>query len=427
MAKKKPAESRSSQSRLRLLKNFWVIVLSCASGIVIGCVSKDAGEGMLPFGTHYLSLLGMTVTPIVFGALTTAVGRLLRQDTKQDLLRRIIPVFAIAALIAPSVGVTGAMISRPGVSLDKESRDTLGHLLLNMDLPQLRKDMEGASGLSRLVGEVIPANIFQAFSHDKKLAVVFVSLLMGVAIGVSNTDSSARLMEVLDAVYEIFVRILNWILYLLPFGLCALAAGLAANMGAGLLSAISRILIAFYMCCGFMWLLYMVTIRLATRKSFSYIIRSLREPLTLAFFSNSLVAMPLTMKHLVEYMHQPEQIVKTVIPLGVTMNRHAYPILFAFMTVFTAQTLHMDLSYYDLAQIAVASGVVGMAAVGNTAVVAPLVAVVTDLQGLPPALAVIIMVECSGILNPMVKATNVFGCCAASTVIAAPWSKETDV
>lgn len=379
---------------------------------------------MFHVGKYYLSLLGMTVTPIVFGAVTTSVGRLFRQGVKGRLLKRIVPVFAISVLIASSVGVLGAIISRPGVSLDQKNRDILGKLLQGHDLQQVRVDK--SDPFSRFIEEVIPHNIFQAFSNDKKLAIVFVSLLMGVAIGVSSTDSSARLMEVLDAVYEIFVRILNWLLYLLPFGLCALAAGLTAQMGTELLSAISRILITFYVCCGFMWLLYVVTIRLATGKSVAHIFSSLREPLTLAFFSNSLVAMPLTMKHLEERMHQPEQIVKTVIPLGVAMNRHAYPLLFAVMAVFTAQVFHTELSLFDLVQISVAAALVGMAAVGNTAVVAPLVAVVMDLQTLPHALAVIIMVECAGILNPMVKITNIFGCCATQTVIAAPWAEQTD-
>ena len=408
--------------RLHVLRNFWVILLFIVAGMGIGFFSKDAGKGMLPFGRYYLGLLGMTVTPIVFAAVTNAVGRLLRQGTEGNLLKRIVPVFAVAVLIASAVGVAGAIIARPGALLDKEKQHTLGRLLQEKDATELHGEKKHASGMSRFVREVIPDNIFRIFADDRKLAIVFLSLLMGIAIGVSSTDSSARLMELLDAVYEIFVRILNWLLYLLPFGLCALTAGLTASMGADLLSAISRILVAFYLCCGVMWIIYTVVIRLVTRKSFSYIFTSLREPLTLAFFSNSLVAMPLTMKHLKERLHQPDEVVKLVVPLGVAMNRHAYPLLFSFMAVFVAQVFHVDLSYGNLIHITVASGLVGMAAVGNTAVVAPLLAVVLSPLGLPHTLAVIIIVQCAGILNPMVKITNIFGCCATTTLIAAPWT-----
>jgi len=419
-------ESGHGKNRLQLLRNFWVILLFVLSGIGIGFVSKDAGEGMLPFGRLYLSLLGMTVTPIVFAAVIGAVGRLLRQGAQGNLLKRIVPVFAVAVLIGSTVGAVGAIISRPGVSLDIEKQRILGTVLQEKDVPQLQGERDRASGIVRFARELIPDNVFRIFTHDRRLAVVFLALLMGVAIGVSATDSSARLLEIFDAVYEIFVRILNWVLYLLPLGLCALTAGLAAGMGADLLSAISHILVAFYLCCGFMWLLYMVVIRLVTRKPFSYIFSSLKAPLTLAFFSNSLVAMPLAMKHLKERLHQPDQVVKVVFPLGVVMNRHAYPLLFSFMAIFVAQLHHADLSYYHLIQIIVASGLVGMAAVGNAAVVAPLLAVVLDPLGLPHTLAVIIIVQCTGILNPMVKATNVFGCCATSTVIAAPWAEKGD-
>ena len=130
------------------------------------------------------------------------------------------------------------------------------------------------------------------------------------------------------------------------------------------------------------------------------------------------------MKHLKERLHQPDEVVKLVVPLGVAMNRHAYPLLFSFMAVFSAQVFHVDLSSGNLIHITVASGLVGMAAMGNTAVVAPLLAVVLSPLGLPHTLAVIIVVQCAGILNPMVKITNIFGCCATTTLIAAPWSKK---
>lgn len=419
-------ESDRIQKILKVLRNFWVILLFILIGMAIGLVSKRAGQGMLVGGRFYLSLLGMTVTPIVFAAVTSSVGRLLRQGAERNLLKRIVVVFTIAVLIASTVGVVGALISRPGASLDKEKENILGRLLQREEVPHLEHERGHPSGLLRFAHEVIPDNIFRIFSEDRKLAIVFLSLLMGVAIGVSNTDSSAKLLEILDAVYEIFVRILYWLLYLLPFGLCALTAGLTATLGVDLLSAISHMLAAFYVCCVIMWLIYMVVIRMATGKSFSSIFSSLKDPLALAFFSNSLVAMPLTMKHLHERLHQPDQVVKLVVPLGVAMNRHAYPLLFAFMAVFVAQVFRSDLSYYDLMEISIAAALVGMAAVGNTAVVAPLLAVVLEPLELPHILAVIIVVQCAGILNPMVKITNIFGCCATLTIIAAPWAGKRD-
>ena len=409
-----------------MLRNFWVIVLFVLSGIAIGLISPDVGKGLLQYGKFYLTLLGMSVTPIVFSAVTGAVGRLLRRGTEGNLIKRIGTVFTIAVLIGSTVGVVGALIAQPGASLEIEKRQILGRFLQQVDVPKAEQESDRASSISFIAREVIPDNIFRVFVDDRKLAIVFLSLLMGVAIGVSNSDSSLRLLEVFDAVYEIFVRILNWILYLLPLGLCALTAGLTAHTGSDILYAISRILIGFYLCCGFMWLVYVAAIRLVTGLSVPYIFTALREPLTLAFFSNSLVAMPLAMKHLEERLHQPVELVRTVFPLGVSVNRHAYPLLFSFMSVFVAQVSHADLTYYDLVQIIVTSGLIGMAAVGNAAVVAPLMAVVLQPLGLPHTLAVIIIVQCTGVLNPMVKLTNVFGCCATATILAARRSQNAD-
>ena len=166
-----------------------------------------------------------------------------------------------------------------------------------------------------------------------------------------------------------------------------------------------------------MCVFYAVAIRLFTRYPFRYILSSLRDALGLAFFSNSLVAMPLAMQKLEEKLHLPGPGVRMVLPLGTIMNRHIYPLLFALMAVLTAQFYGHALTPVNVIHIVLASAFVGMAAVGNLAVVAPLVQEIIGPLGLPAGIAILILIQCTAVLNPVIKMTQVFGACATTAVI----------
>jgi proton glutamate symport protein len=220
------------------------------------------------------------------------------------------------------------------------------------------------------------------------------------------------------------MKILGWVLYILPFALFSLSAALIATSGWSILSAFSRMFILIYASCLVMCCLYALSMRWATRHPMLRILRSLRDALGLAFFSNSLVAMPLAMERLEKELKLPGPIVSLVMPLGTVMNRHIYPLIFALMGVMTAQFYGHSLTLVDVATIAATSAAVGMAAVGNLAVVAPFVQDVLEPLGLPAGFAVILLVQSVALINPVVKLTQLFGTCATTSVICKPTQRE---
>jgi Na+/H+-dicarboxylate symporter len=140
--------------------------------------------------------------------------------------------------------------------------------------------------------------------------------------------------------------------------------------------------------------------------------------LGLAFVvGNSLVAMPLALQRLEDDLEQPHDIVELVVPLGIAMNRHAYPLLFALMTIFVSQIYEHALTPYQLIQVSVAAAIAGMAAIGPAASVAPMLALILSPLGLPAGLAIATLVETSSIVTPMVAVTHLFGSCATATLI----------
>jgi proton glutamate symport protein len=267
---------------------------------------------------------------------------------------------------------------------------------------------------------MVPTNIFRAFSQGASLAVIFVSILMGISLGVNRSPASGRLLEVVRGLYETFLKILNWALYALPLGLFCLVAGQIAMLGTQYLVTLSKVVGIFYVCCSVLCVIYLLVIRLVTGLSTLTILKALRDPLALAFVaSNSLVAMPLALQHLEDDLKQPHDVVELVVPLGIVMNRHAYPLLFALMTVFVSQIYNHPLSLAQLVQVSFAGAITGMAAIGPAASVAPMLGLILSPLGLPTGLAVATLVETSSIVTPMVAMVHLFGSCATATLIGA--------
>ena len=194
---------------------------------------------------------------------------------------------------------------------------------------------------------------------------IFVSILMGISLGVNRSQASGHLLQVVRGLYETFFKILDWTLYALPFGLVCLVAGQIATLGTQYMISLSKVIGIFYLCCGVMCIAYVFVIRLVTGYPIVTILRAFRDPLTLAFVaSNSLVAMPEALRHLEDDLGQPADVVELVVPLGIVMNRHAYPVLFALMTVFVAQIYNHPLTVSQVIQVSLAAALAGMAAIG---------------------------------------------------------------
>jgi Na+/H+-dicarboxylate symporter len=198
-----------------------------------------------------------------------------------------------------------------------------------------------------------------------------------------------------------------------------------ATVGTDILLVLLKLIVLLYIGCLVLCLIYLVTMRFTTGRSVGKMLLSLRGAFLLSYVaSNSMVAMPLAMKSLEDDMDQPRELVQMVIPLALAMNRHAYPLLFALVTVYISQAYGHPLGIEGLLVVCVASAFVGMAAVGPAASVAPMAAVVISSVGLPTQLGIVAMVETTAVVTPMVAMTHLFGSCATTTLLSSIQARD---
>ena len=409
---------------LKLLRSFWFNLFALGVGVLIGLLFKEAGKTFHLLGQLYLSLLTMTVLPIVFSAITHGVGQLLRLGRFRKSVGYLVMIFMGWVLLGSFLGILSGTIGKAGFGLSGSDLRALGKLLI-YDPGVMNQAKASSGGLSGILHQAIPHNVLQAFVRDQSLAVVLISILMGIALGKNVSQASERLLETVRGIYETFFKIMGWVLYGLPFGLCFLTAEHVATVGTSILLVLLELIVLLYAGCVVLCLIYVGTMRFTTGRSVGEILMSLKGALLLSFVaSNSMVAMPIAMQSLEDDMDQPSNIVQLVVPLALAMNRHAYPLLFALVTVYISQAYGHPLGIDSLLVVCVASAFVGMAAVGPAASVAPMAAVIIASVGLPAQVGIVALVETTAVVTPMVAMTHLFGSCATTTILSSIQERE---
>ncbi|MDR2384005.1 MAG: dicarboxylate/amino acid:cation symporter, partial [Prevotellaceae bacterium] len=182
--------------------------------------------------------------------------------------------------------------------------------------------------------------------------VIFFALFFGLA---ALTISPAKIKPVVvlfDGLNDIILRMVDYIIYLAPYGVAALMAGLVTDfegnisvfsaLGVYALTAIVSLLILIF---GF----YPLLIRLFTKIKPRKFLKSIYPAQLFAFTTSSSAAtLPVTMDVVEKKLGISQETASFVLPVGVTINMDGTSCYQAIAVVFIAQVLGIDLSVMQL-------------------------------------------------------------------------------
>jgi proton glutamate symport protein len=403
-----------TSNKLAWLKKPWMLLLGIFMGGWIGYAHPELGRSLAFPGSLYLALLQLSVLPLVSTSIIVGLARMLRSGSAQYYLGNMVLLFAVSIITCSALGLGIGFWLEPGINLGRASEAFIGQALLDKpasDIPQ-------AGGLSDLLTQLIPANPFYAFSSGKMLGIVFVSILIGWAIGLSQSLESERFLQVIEGMQEVFNRILSAVLYGLSFGVFFMIAGHVSVLGMDALLAMAKFLWVVSFACLILCGLYIFMIRLSSGAPFRCIVTALSHPVLIAFPSvSAIAAIPTTQRSLKSDLKQPPDVVDFVVPLSVAMNRQAYVLLFALTTVFITQLFGKPLDLQQTLFVMLAAPLVGMAAAGRLITAGPMIAYVLIPLDLPANVAITLFLTIGTILDPIIQSTLIIGSCANASVL----------
>ncbi|MBW3628008.1 MAG: dicarboxylate/amino acid:cation symporter [Gemmatimonadetes bacterium] len=379
-----------------------------------------------PIGALFLRLLIMMVIPLVFSALVVGVAgvgdirRLGRVGAKT------LGYTLVLSFISVVIGLTMANTIRPG---ERISRETAAALETRFGSEAANR-VEAASGtleaaktpaLTQVIETLIPANPFAAVSAPTPnlLHLMFFALVLGIAATLLSPDAASPFLRLLEALYEISVKVIDGIMKLAPYAVAALIFSNTAGFGLDMMVALAWYMLAVLLGLGLhMFGVYSLSVALLSRISPVEFFRRIKTVMLTAFStSSSNATLPTALRVTEENLGVPKEINSFVLTVGATANQNGTALYEGVTVLFLAQLAGVDLSLGQQLTVAYLAIIGGIGTAGVPAGSLPFVILVLATIGVNPALVAIIF-GVDRLLDMCRTALNVAGDITAATFVA---------
>jgi DAACS family dicarboxylate/amino acid:cation (Na+ or H+) symporter len=322
--------------------------------------------------------------------------------------------FAFSTLIAAVIGLTLVNTIRPGGGLPAETRDALMTQFASEDLV-----VGGPSdfGISTFV-EIVPRNPVFAAADTDMLALIFFSLIFGVALMMIPKAKAQPVLDVLDGIGEAIIKIIDMAMALAPYGVFGLIFVITSQFGWSILGQLSMyvivVLLGLLLHAAFG---VSALVRFFGKMNPIHFWKSIEAPIITAFStSSSMATLPTSIATAEKELDVQPKIAGFVLPLGATMNMNGTALFEGVTVLFVAQVFGVSLGLGSQILVIVLAVITAIGAAGVPGGSLPLMMLVMATVGVPPeGIAIILGVD--RILDMSRTTLNVSGDLAASVYV----------
>lgn len=375
---------------------FTALILGILYGVILqyaygatSTVVKEANTWFGLVGTGYVRLLKMTVIPLIFVAITSAI---INQDSKNlgKKAGTIIAILLITTGIAAAVGAgTAGAFGLDASSIQAGTLETKASENMETKLVDFQKKTIQDQFL-----EVIPTNPFYALTgqgSNATLSVVFFAALIGIAtVGIrkKKPESAELFTKFLNALHDVVMRIVTLVLRLTPYGVLALMTKFVSTSNVSEIFRLIQFVLASYSAILIMFVIHMIILGVFGLNPFTYLKKS-AHVLTFAFTSRtSAGTLPLTVEALTDRLGVSKGVANLSASFGTSIGQNGcagiYPAMLAVMIAPAVGIDPMTPAFLLKLIVVVAISSFGIAGVGGGATFAALT--VLSIMGLPVGL-----------------------------------------
>ena len=314
----------------------WQVAAALVLGVATGVLGGEAAAARIGWmGTLFIRLLRMIIVPLIFASIVSGVvsaggGRALGR-----LFSKTLGYYVLTSLLAIVTGLAAVNLIRPGVGATFEGVEA-------SEVPEL----ETPGSVLDLVIEVVPENFVAAAAEGDMLALIFFSIVLGIAITALPDGPRQRLVELFDAGFQAMMRLTQGVMIFLPLGVFALITRLVGESGLEAFRALSLYAATVVLSLSFhlfitLPVILMVLGRINPRVHFT----NMFDALMMAFSTSSSAAtLPLTMNNVERNVGVSNRITSFVLPMGATVNMDGTALFECAGVLFITQALGVDLS-----------------------------------------------------------------------------------
>jgi Na+/H+-dicarboxylate symporter len=398
----------------------WQILIMLALGGLFGYFFPHLTMYTNWMGDIFLRGLNMVIVPLIFCSVATGVANVGTAENLGRLGLKTMGYYVLSTLLAIVTGFFFVQLFKPGVGAD-----------LGLQVP-VENISTGRESFGQTLINIVPVNIIKAMAEGQMLSIIFFAILLGFFITRVGEKSRVVMVDVLNAVLDVIMKITLFIIRFTPQGVFSIIAKVISqqiNIGNDVSEILSSM--GLYVITVLLGLLVqgLVTLPLLVKflgkanpmkhlKNMSTVI------LTAFSTSSSNATLPLTMETVETKSGVSNKIASFTLPLGATINMNGTALYECVAVMFIAQAYGIDLT---IGQQLVVVFTALLAAIGSAGIpMAGLVmmAVVLNAVGLPlEGIGLILAVD--RILDMFRTVINVYGDTCGAVIIAKSEGEET--
>lgn len=383
-------------------------------GIMVGLVFGQHAVVLKPLGTILIHLLSFVAIPVIFLTVVLAVDQM-NLKVLGKMGGKLIMYYTATTASAVLIGVGLALWFSPGKGLS---------------LPTAATAKPETPSFSEILVQIVPDNIFRAFTSGDLIAIMFVSVVVGVALSSMNfsgdkqlTEYSRLINKVLHALNKMFYKILDGVLLYVPIGVFAISASAFGEQGWSTVQSLLKLVGVFYLGVVLLWLAVYVPFLKATGHSVVRFFMDTKEATATAFFtSSSIASLPIAIQS-AKKAGVSETTANFALPLGAVFNSDGGALRMGISIVFAANITNLSLSITDLIQIVLIGTVLSVGAAGVPAAGLVTLSAVLTVFGLPLEIVGLIA-GVDALIGMGGTASNVMGDIIGAAVIDKPHEND---
>lgn len=310
--------------------------------IFIGIILGALFGLFLPETVLYYSFLGeiflrglkLLIVPLVFVSIIYAFSHI--NLRKARILGKFTGItYLISSCLA---AITGILMANVMVYFVGNSPDSFTS-------PKVLKSITA----SDIILSFVPQNIFKSFVEGNIVHIVVIALFISMLLYKVSEAHSKKVYELNNALYELLLKAVHFVLYLAPVGIFALTASFIAQLEEGFYEKFFYLFLAITL-AAFIHLfinLAFISHFLGKFNLFKYIIKIKRPALVALTTASSSATLPISISTAVEQAKIEKETANFVLPLGATLNMDGSALYQSIVVIFMAQIAQISLSMAD--------------------------------------------------------------------------------
>ncbi len=406
------------------------VLLAVVLGVALGALAQavygldsPAISGTIRWvnvvGSGYVRLLQMVVAPLVLISILAAITRLGDARSLGAISGGVLGLLMVTTAISALIGVwMASMFGLRADGLVRGARELERGTALEAQVGEANR-----LDIPSLLQQFVPTNIFADLAGTRSMSVIGVvvfATLLGLAvlsIRREKPDVGDRIVQGIDTLQQLILRLVRIVIRLTPYGVLALMTRVVATSNVNDVIGLGGFVVASYVGLVVILMVHAAILAMTGIGPLRFY-RKVWPVLTFAFTSrSSAAAIPLSVETQVARLGVSPAVASFAASFGATIGQNAcaglYPAMLAVMIAPSAGVDPMSVSFISSLVVVATLGSVGIAGVGGGATFAALVVLST--LNLPVALAGL-LISVEPLIDMGRTAVNVSGSMTAGAV-----------